>query len=65
MNISSIPPVLRWLHYLDPLYYCLEAFTVNEISAGLAIRDTIAGVQVQVRLHELQARADPSRYRLS
>lgn len=37
-NLRSIPPVLRWIQWLAPLKYALEALTVNEISNGLLIK---------------------------
>jgi len=48
VNLASIPPVLRWLQYLSPLKYALEALAVNEVSSGLMIDDTLQGVKVDV-----------------
>ncbi|BGP19648.1 hypothetical protein JCM10213v2_007744 [Rhodosporidiobolus nylandii] len=48
LNLSRIPPVLRWLQWLAPLKYCLEALAVNEVGAGLMIDDKLEGVRVQV-----------------
>lgn len=48
VNLSSIPPVLRWLQYVAPLKYTLEALTVNEVGAGLMITDVLAGAKVQI-----------------
>lgn len=48
VNLSSIPPVLRWLQYVAPLKYALEALTVNEVGAGLMISDELAGAKVQI-----------------
>lgn len=48
VNLSSIPPVLRWLQYVAPLKYALEALTVNEVGAGLMINDELAGAKVQI-----------------
>lgn len=48
MNLKAIPPVLRWLQWLAPLKYCLEALAVNEVSAGLMIIDSLEGVKVQI-----------------
>lgn len=48
VNLSSIPAVLRWLQYVAPLKYCLEALAVNEVSNGLMISDVLAGVPVEV-----------------
>ena len=47
-NISAMPPVFRWIHYVNPLFYTLEALAVNEVGAGLMIVDTLAGVKVQI-----------------
>ncbi|GAA5980169.1 hypothetical protein JCM11641_006936 [Rhodosporidiobolus odoratus] len=48
LNLSRIPPVLRWLQWLAPLKYCLEALAVNEVGAGLMIEDSLAGAKVQI-----------------
>lgn len=48
MNLSQIPPVLRWLQYFSILKYCLEALSVNEVGSGLTIQDTLEGVPVNV-----------------
>ncbi|KAH8927487.1 hypothetical protein BT69DRAFT_1316923 [Atractiella rhizophila] len=48
INIASITPVLRWLQYISPLRYALEALTVNEVGTGLQIRDTLQGVDVNI-----------------
>lgn len=48
MHLNSIPPVLRWLQWLCPLKYNLEALSVNEVGSGLLIQDTLEGVPVNV-----------------
>ncbi|KAI0062057.1 hypothetical protein BV25DRAFT_1825918 [Artomyces pyxidatus] len=48
VHLHAIPPVLRWLQWLCPLKYALEALAVNEVGAGLAIQDTLQGVPVDV-----------------
>ncbi|GBE82781.1 Probable ATP-dependent [Sparassis crispa] len=48
LHLTSIPPVLRWLQWLCPLKYTLEALSVNEVGSGLQIQDTLAGVPVEV-----------------
>ncbi|KAG9091130.1 hypothetical protein FRC06_000699 [Ceratobasidium sp. 370] len=48
VNLSQIPPVLRWLQYFSILKYCLEALAVNEVGSGLMIQDTLEGVPVNV-----------------
>ncbi|KAG1819763.1 uncharacterized protein BJ212DRAFT_1342871 [Suillus subaureus] len=48
VHLASIPPVLRWLRWLCPLNYTLEAISVNEVSSGLMIKDTLQGVPVNV-----------------
>ncbi|KAJ3994693.1 hypothetical protein F5050DRAFT_432283 [Lentinula boryana] len=48
VHLNSIPPVLRWLQWLCPLKYCLEALSVNEVGSGLMIEDTLQGVPVDV-----------------
>ena len=48
VSISNIPPVLRWIQYLDPLKYTLEALSVNEVSSGLLIEDVLGGIPVSV-----------------
>ena len=40
--------MLRWLQWLCPLKYCLEALSVNEVGSGLMINDTLQGVPVNV-----------------
>jgi hypothetical protein len=37
VNLSAIPPVLRWLQWICPLKYALEALSVNEVTSGLSI----------------------------
>lgn len=48
VHLSSIPPVLRWLQWLCPLKYGLEALCVNEVGSGLTIVDTLEGVPVNI-----------------
>lgn len=48
VHLSDIPPVLRWLQWLCPLKYTLEALSVNEVASGLMIQDTLEGVPVNV-----------------
>ncbi|KAJ7849337.1 hypothetical protein B0H13DRAFT_2238530 [Mycena leptocephala] len=48
VHLNSIPPVLRWLQWLCPLKYCLEALAVNEVGSGLMIEDSLQGVPVNV-----------------
>lgn len=48
LHLDSIPPVLRWLQWLCPLKYCLEALSVNEVASGLQIVDVLEGVPVSV-----------------
>lgn len=48
VHLSEIPPVLRWLQWLCPLKYTLEALSVNEVGSGLMITDTLQGVPVNV-----------------
>jgi hypothetical protein len=48
VNLSDIPPVLRWLQWIAPLKYTLEALSVNEVGSGLMIEDTLQGVPVSV-----------------
>ncbi|TFK45642.1 hypothetical protein OE88DRAFT_1669039 [Heliocybe sulcata] len=48
VHLNSIPPVLRWLQWLCPLKYSLEALSVNEVGSGLMIQDTLQGVPVNV-----------------
>ena len=47
-HLNSIPQVLRWLQWMCPLKYALEALSVNEVSSGLEIRDVLQGVPVSV-----------------
>ncbi len=48
VHLNDIPPVLRWLQWICPLKYTLEALAVNEVGAGLMIQDTLQGVPVNV-----------------
>ncbi|KAG6333232.1 hypothetical protein ID866_5855 [Astraeus odoratus] len=48
VHLTSIPPVLRWLQWLCPLKYCLEALSVNEVGSGLMIEDTLQGVPITI-----------------
>ncbi|KLT42041.1 hypothetical protein CC85DRAFT_261114 [Cutaneotrichosporon oleaginosum] len=48
INISNIPAALRWLRYLAPLGYMLEALTVNEVGSGLMIVDVLQGVPIEI-----------------
>ncbi|PBK92073.1 hypothetical protein ARMGADRAFT_967383 [Armillaria gallica] len=48
VHLGAIPPVLRWLQWLCPLKYCLEALSVNEVASGLMIEDSLEGVPVNV-----------------
>ena len=47
-HLNDIPPVLRWLQWLCPLKYTLEALSVNEVGSGLMIEDSLEGVPVNV-----------------
>ncbi|KAH8832894.1 ABC transporter [Flagelloscypha sp. PMI_526] len=48
VHLNAIPPVLRWLQWLCPLKYTLEALSVNEVGSGLMIVDVLEGVPVNV-----------------
>ena len=48
VHLNTIPPVLRWLQWLCPLKYGLEALCVNEVGSGLMIVDTLEGVPVSI-----------------
>ena len=48
VHLNDIPPVLRWLQWICPLKYTLEALSVNEVGSGLMIQDTLQGVPVNV-----------------
>ncbi|GAA5874149.1 hypothetical protein JCM1840_000367 [Sporobolomyces johnsonii] len=48
INLGRIPPVLRWLQWLAPLKYALEALAVNEVGSGLMIVDELAGARIEV-----------------
>ncbi|KAH9022606.1 hypothetical protein EDB84DRAFT_1589511 [Lactarius hengduanensis] len=47
-HLNSIPQVLRWLQWMCPLKYALEALSVNEVDSGLEIQDVLQGVPVNV-----------------
>jgi len=48
VHLNSIPQVLRWLQWMCPLKYALEALAVNEVQSGLQIKDVLQGVPVSV-----------------
>jgi len=48
VHLNSIPQVLRWLQWMCPLKYALEALTVNEVNSGLEIVDVLQGVPVSI-----------------
>jgi hypothetical protein len=48
VHLNSIPQVLRWLQWMCPLKYTLEALSVNEVDSGLQIKDVLQGVPVDV-----------------
>ncbi|KAK4684731.1 hypothetical protein P7C73_g5437, partial [Tremellales sp. Uapishka_1] len=48
VNLSQIPPVLRWLRYFSTLGYTLEALSINEVGSGLQIIDTLDGVAIEI-----------------
>ena len=48
VHLNSIPQVLRWLQWMCPLKYALEALSVNEVKSGLQIKDVLQGVPVDV-----------------
>jgi hypothetical protein len=48
VHLNSIPPVLRWLQWLCPLKYALEALSVNEVKSGLQIVDVLQGVPIKI-----------------
>ena len=48
VHLRSIPHVLRWLQWLCPLKYALEALSVNEVTSGFLIKDTLNGAPVSI-----------------
>ncbi|KIY64126.1 hypothetical protein CYLTODRAFT_493393, partial [Cylindrobasidium torrendii FP15055 ss-10] len=48
VHLNTIPHVLRWLQWVCPLKYSLEALSVNEVGSGLMIVDQLEGVPVNV-----------------
>lgn len=55
VNLAKIPPVLRWLHWIAPLSYALEALAVNDVGSGLMIVDTLNGVPINISAEVIQA----------
>ncbi|KAN0064033.1 hypothetical protein ACQY0O_003639 [Thecaphora frezii] len=45
LNLDQIPAVLRWLQWLCPLKYALEAVSTHELK-GLQLVDKVAGVNI-------------------
>jgi len=65
VNLTSMPPVLRWLQWLCPLKYNLEALSVNEVGSGLMIVDEIQGVPIDISallIMEMLFGFDPNSY---
>lgn len=65
ISLANIPPVLRWMQWLSPLKFTLEALAVNEVSSGLMIVDTLAGVPIDVSaglIMEVLFGFDPTAY---
>lgn len=54
VHLESIPPVLRWLQWLCPLKFMLEALSVNEVGSGLmiSVRLTTIGLDC-ILMHEI------------
>ncbi|WAQ81529.1 hypothetical protein PtA15_1A871 [Puccinia triticina] len=48
VNLTSMTKVLRWVQYVIPLKFALEAMSVNEVAAGLMIDDNLQGINVKV-----------------
>ncbi|KAG0138877.1 hypothetical protein CROQUDRAFT_102717 [Cronartium quercuum f. sp. fusiforme G11] len=40
-------PILKWIQYLAPFKFALEAMTVNEVGSGLMIKDNFQGINIQ------------------
>lgn len=47
-QLGDIPAVIRWIQYLAPLKFALEALAVNEVSSGIEIVDVLQGVKVSL-----------------
>ncbi|KAG8217094.1 hypothetical protein J3R82DRAFT_5121 [Butyriboletus roseoflavus] len=65
VHLTSIPPVLRWLQWLCPLKYTLEALSVNEVGSGLMIVDVLQGVPINISaelIMEMLFGFDPTSY---
>ncbi|CEH12676.1 Transporter, ABC superfamily (Breast cancer resistance protein) [Ceraceosorus bombacis] len=45
LNVKTLPKVLRWLSWLCPIRYALEAVGTNELE-GLSIVDNLSGVAI-------------------
>lgn len=54
INLNKIPAVLKWLHWIAPLSYTLEAMTVNEVGSGLMIVDVLNGVPINISAEVIQ-----------
>ncbi|KAG0147174.1 hypothetical protein CROQUDRAFT_43249 [Cronartium quercuum f. sp. fusiforme G11] len=48
VNLSTMTSILKWVQYLAPFKFALEAMTVNEVGSGLMIKDNLEGVNIQV-----------------
>jgi ABC-type multidrug transport system permease subunit len=43
LNLNTLPEVVKWVQWISPMKYALEAVTINEIN-GLTIEDSLSGV---------------------
>lgn len=43
LNLNTLPGVVKWVQWISPMKYALEAVTINEIN-GLTIEDSLSGV---------------------
>lgn len=47
LNLNTLPSVVRWIQWLCPMKYALEAVTVNEVD-HLTIADSLDGVPFDI-----------------
>lgn len=47
LNLDTLPRVIRWVQWICPLKYALEAVAINEVD-GLQIKDSLNGLDVSI-----------------
>lgn len=48
VKLENVPAWVRWPTYITPLGFALEAISVNEVGAGLPIKDDLDGIAIEI-----------------